>query len=80
MNHRTIEIGELQLRATGLSRADGQRLGTAVAYRLSALAMQPGPAREIPRLSLQIRPSSGASTSVDRLADAIVDHIRRKLG
>lgn len=80
MNNRTIDIGELHLRATGLSREDGQRLGTAVAHRLAALATKSGPARGIQRMSVQVRPPTGASASVDRLADAIVAHIRRKLG
>jgi len=79
MNDRMINITELRLRATGLSREDGQRLGTAVAHRLAALSMQTGRVREISNLSIQVRAPAGAPASIGRLADIVVDQIRRQL-
>ena len=75
MNRSSIQIGDLRLRAPGLTPEQAQRLGRTVARRLAEL--QPNAGRRINALALRVR--SDAGVSVDRLADEIVSGIRRSL-
>ena len=72
------QIDELRIRASGLTREQGQRLGRMVAEQLiqSPLGGGSGP-REIPALSVRV--SSQSTNSIGPLAIRIADSIRRKL-
>src|SRR5262245_18299442 len=66
---RSIQIKELRLRATGLTRAEGRRLAECVAQQLLDLSLEPRAPKAIPALSLNVK--SRGSESVDQIAQAI---------
>jgi hypothetical protein len=76
MNPPLVHIQELRLRAPGLTREQARHLGEALARRLANL--QPAAnRRNIAGLAVNVRPP--ASASIDTMADAIADGIRRRL-
>jgi hypothetical protein len=76
MTARTVHVGELHLRASGLTREQARRLGELVAARLaeSGLASSQAP-QNIPSIDLAVR-SSG---SLERTADDIAARLRQEL-
>lgn len=66
-----VEIRELRIRATGLSREQARRLGESVARRLAETGLGSEQSRTIPSLDVTVRGAAGA--------DEIAAQIRRKL-
>jgi hypothetical protein len=78
MKRGTVQIGELRIRATGLTPEDARRLGETVAQRLAASPLVSHAQRRIPELTVRTR--SNGTNSVDRMAEQIVAGIRHRLG
>jgi hypothetical protein len=71
-----VRIQEFRIRATGLTREQGRRLGELVAKQLNESARKSTGSRNINEISIQFR-SDGHS--IDRLATDVTRQIRRKL-
>lgn len=72
----SVRIDELRLRASGLTREQGKRLGEIVAERLAKQTLVGDQqSRIIP--SLNVRVQSNAGSSVERMAFEIAGSIRR---
>jgi hypothetical protein len=71
------QINELRIRASGLTREEGQRLGRMVAEQLSNAPISESDARNIPALSVRVH--SQSTNSIGLLAANIADSILRKL-
>jgi hypothetical protein len=71
-----VHIRELNLRASGLTRAQGLRLAELVAQRLAALTQQTKQSKTISEVSIRFE---SATPSVDRLASEVATRIGRKL-
>lgn len=71
------QINELRIRASGLTREQGRRLGRMVAEQLSNSPISESDPREIPALSVRVQ--SQSTNSMGLLAASIADSIRRKL-
>jgi len=78
MKRGTVQIGELRIRATGLTPEDARRLGESVAQRLVASPLVSHGQRKISELTVRTR--SNGTNSVDRMAEEIAAGIRRSLG
>ena len=72
-----IQIDELRIRASGLTREQGRRLGRMVAEQLSNSEISEAGPREIQALSVRV--NSQSTNSIGQLAASIADSIRRKL-
>lgn len=72
----TLHIGELRVRAPGLTREQGCQLSEAIAQRLVNLKVKQSQTAS----ALKVTVSPGASTSVAQLANEIVASINSKLG
>ena len=70
-----LQIGELRVRVPALTREQGRQLGDAIAQRLKNVKV--GHSQTVS--ALNVRVSSGASTSVAQLANEIVASINRRL-
>lgn len=73
MSGPRVQIGELRLRVSGLTRGEARRLGVIVAARLAEAPLQGS--GSISSLSVTVRPSR----SVEGTAEAITKQIRRRL-
>lgn len=71
------QINELRIRASGLTREQGRRLGRMVAEQLRDSQIGEAGPREIPALSVRVH--SQSTHSIGLLAASIADSIRRKL-
>ena len=71
------QIDELRIRASGLTREQGRRLGRMVAEQLSNSQIGEAGPREIPALTVRVVAQS--TNSLGLLAASIADSIRRKL-
>jgi hypothetical protein len=69
-------IDELRIRASGLTREQGLRLGRMVAEHLSNAPIGEAGPRHIPALSVRVH--SQSTNSIGLLAASIADSIRRK--
>ena len=78
MSAATVQIDELRVRASGLTREQARHLGEAVAKRLVELPLGTEQSRNIPTVTLRVR--SNAAGSIERTADEIAVGIRRSLG
>lgn len=78
MSRTIVQISELHVRATGLTREQARRLGEVVAERLAQSPLARQGSRKIPALNVCVKPA--AAKSVERTADDVVDGIRRSLG
>ena len=78
MKRGTVQIGELRIRATGLTPEEARRLGESVAQRLAASPLVSRGQRRISELTVRTRTNS--TNSLDRMAEAIVAGIRHRLG
>jgi len=71
MSGPKVHIGELRLRAAGLTREQARHLGEAVAKRLAETGLTSQQSRTIPALDITVRGSASAAE--------IAAQIRRKL-
>jgi hypothetical protein len=76
MKGKKVHIRELSLRASGLTRAEGRRLGELVAQRLAELTRRTTQSKTISEVSIKF---DSTTRSVDRLASEVATRIGRKL-
>ena len=72
MKRSKVEIGEFRLRASGLTKEQGQRLGEMVAQRLAN--MSANKSGVIPTIRVGLR---AEGNEISQLADQIVAKVRR---
>ena len=73
-----VQINELRLRASGLTREQARLLGETVAKRLAEFSLAGTQSRRIPALTVRV--GTMATSSVDVLATEIARRIRHNLG
>jgi hypothetical protein len=76
MKPTRVVIDQLRVRASGLSRAEAQRLGESIATQLNTETFDGTLVGRVASLTIR---SPQASTSTDRLAVQVADAIRRRL-
>jgi hypothetical protein len=74
---RPVEIKELLIRASGLTRAEARRLGESVARELLETPLTFNAPRAIRELAIQVK--TGSRVPVDQLARTIAGQIRNSL-
>ena len=78
MSSKKVQIDELRLRTSGLTREQARSLGENVARQLAENIPSSRRSRKLPGISIRI--NQGANHSQDGLAETIADQIRRRLG
>ena len=77
MSAKKVEIKELRLRVSGLTRAQGRRLGELVAKRLAEVSRSPIERKSVGEISIKLRGVSNGS--VDHLAGEVATQVKRRL-
>lgn len=75
---RKVQIDELRMRTTGLTRTDAQQLAEKVTQRLSEITPNLSRLIRIPEVRIGI--TAQGNKDIGRLAQGISDQIRRRLG
>jgi len=71
-----VHIREFRIRASGLTREQGRRLGELVAKRLSEDSRETNGTKSVNEISIKFR---STTSSIDRLASDVTAHIRRRV-
>jgi hypothetical protein len=77
MTSKKLHIKELRIKAPGLTRAEGRRLGQLVADHLAETGLSLNQSRQVSELTLRIKAQNG--NNVARIAETIAGQIRRRL-
>jgi hypothetical protein len=77
MKQKTLHINELRLRVNGISTEQARQLGELVSRKLAEPSQTPQKSGRLSSLNVVV--PTAVSTSIDRMADLIVEKVIRRL-